>query len=357
LAVFVHYLDAMIHVQKEELMKFKAVVCAMLLAALAPLSAQMVSSHASTGAKAQPSPSFQVTGKPVARVNGVALTDRDLLREMLNIFPYAKQHKGFPKETEPEIRRGAMEMIVFEELVYQQADRQKMTVPELRMKRAIADFHKQFPSQAAYHEFLKTEAQGSEPVLIGKIRRVLLIEAYLKAEVKNKSAVSLAQAMAYYDQNQAKFAYKESFAIQSISFMPPANANPEVMKAARQKAEDALRQAKATKSYQEFGLLAEKISEDDFRVNMGDHKAVESDRLPPVIIKAALAMHPGQVSDIIVLDHTFTVFRLNARIAPGTSKFAEVKGKLMKDLQKEKEDSLRSALSKRLRKTSKIETL
>jgi PPIC-type PPIASE domain/SurA N-terminal domain len=338
-------------------MKCKFVVCAMLLAALSPLSAQMASSHASTVAKPQQSSSFKVTGKAVARVNGVVLSDSDLLREMLVIFPYAKQHGGFPKDNEPEIRKGAMEMIVFEELVYQEAERQKMTVPEARMKRALAEFRKQFPSQAAYQQYRKAEAQGSEQVLIGKIRRVLLIEAYLKTEVKNKSAVSLVQARAFYDKNQAKFAYKESFAIQSISFMPPANANPVMLKEARKKAEDAHRQAKATKSYQEFGLLAEKISEDDFHVNMGDHKVVERDQFPPVVIKAALAMQLGQVSDVLELDHTFTMFRLNAHMAPGTTKFGEVKDRLMKDLQKEKEDSLRIALGKRLRKTSKVEML
>ncbi len=56
-----------------------------------------------------------MTGKPVARVNGVALTDRDLLQEMFAIFPYARQHNGFPKSEEAEIRKGALDMIVFEE--------------------------------------------------------------------------------------------------------------------------------------------------------------------------------------------------------------------------------------------------
>ena len=36
----------------------------------------------------------------------------------------------------------------------------------------------------------------------------------------------------------------------------------------------ALQQAKATKSAEEFGLLAEKISDDDYRVMMGQHKPV-----------------------------------------------------------------------------------
>src|ERR1019366_8218242 len=115
--------------------------------------------------------------------------------------------------------------------------------------------------------------------------------------------------------------------------------------------------ARATKSYQDFGLLAEKISEDDFRVNMGDHHTVDRDEMPPEFVKAALAMQPGQVSDVLQLGNTFTVVRLNAHVMPGYAKFDEVKDKLLKGLQKDKEDRLRTALNNRLRKTSKVEIL
>ena len=77
--------------------------------------------------------SLQVTGKPVVRVNGAVLTDRDLLREMFALFPYAKLHNGFPKKQEAEIRQGAMQMIIFEELVYQEAVRRKMTIAPERI--------------------------------------------------------------------------------------------------------------------------------------------------------------------------------------------------------------------------------
>jgi parvulin-like peptidyl-prolyl isomerase len=326
------------------------------------LSAQ-VASHAPTLAT-QPSPSAfaqspvpMVTGKPVARVNGVVMTDRDLLNEMFTIFPYARQHNGFPKSMEADIRKGALQMIVFEELVYQQAQRQKFTVPEEQVNRGLLEVKKKFQSKEEYQSYLQAEASGSERVVKERIRRSLLVDAYLKAEVANKSTVSVAEARAYYDKHPEKFAYKESFAFQSISIMPPKTATPEVMKEARRKAEDALRQAKAAKSYQEFGLLAEKISEDDFRVVMGDHKVVERDQLPADIIKAALAMKPGEVSDLIQLDKTFTIFRLNGHVPAGTRKFDEVKEQLRKDLQKDKEDRLRSAVDARLRKNAKVEEL
>ena len=67
-------------------MKF-LVVFALLLAAISDVSAQ-VSSHAPTavaGKASAPSSPFQISDKPVARVNGAVLTDRDLLREMLRL--------------------------------------------------------------------------------------------------------------------------------------------------------------------------------------------------------------------------------------------------------------------------------
>lgn len=176
-------------------------------------------------------------------------------------------------------------------------------------------------------------------------------------EQQNRSAVSLAEARAYYGKNPKQFSHGESFAIQAISIVPAEKATPDVLQAARKRAEDALRQAKATKSYQEFGLLAEKISQDDYRVNMGDHHEVTRENLPPEILKAVQAMQPGQVSDLILVGNLFTIVRLNAHVAAGEVSFDSVKDRLRSDLQKSKYNELRSDLNRRLRKNAKIEEL
>ena len=132
-----------------------------------------VASHAPTGATKQATPpvsSFQVSDKPVAHVNGAVLTDRDLLREMLQIFPYASQHNGFPKAQEASIRQGALQMIIFEELVYQEALRRKLTVPPQQITQSEAEFRKQFHSDAEYQQYLKVEMGGSEQAVRDKIR-------------------------------------------------------------------------------------------------------------------------------------------------------------------------------------------
>jgi parvulin-like peptidyl-prolyl isomerase len=343
-------------------MKYQLSICAVLLVALTAASAQVASHTPTAVAKAntsqtsavQPSP-LLVSDKPVARVNGAVLTDRDLLREMYSIFPYARQHNGFPKAQEAAIRQGALEMIIFEELVYQEAVRRKLTISPEKLNRAEADFRKQFNSPDEYQQYLQAETHGSPQQVRQNIQRSLLIDQILKSDVENKSAVTLAEVKAYYDKNPGRFQQPESFGFQSISVLPPLKPTAEQAKAAQKAAEDALRQAKATKSYQDFGLLAEKISQDDFRVNMGDHKIIGRDKLPPQIVQAFSTMQPGQVSGLIQIESAYTIVRLNVHNMAKKQSLQEVKGDLKVELQKSKYEKLRSGLAKQLRAKAKVE--
>ena len=105
-------------------------------------------------------------------------------------------------------------------------------------------------------------------------------------------------------------------------------------------------------------MLAEKISEDDYRVMMGDHKAVDRGKLPPQVLQAISTMKPGEMSGLIdVGNSAYTIVRLNAHIAPGMQKFDDVKQPIRDYLKKQKTESLRGALDKRLRKNAKVEEL
>jgi parvulin-like peptidyl-prolyl isomerase len=300
-------------------------------------------------------PPLMVSDKPVARVNGAVLTDRDLLREMFSIFPYARQHNGFPKAQEAAIRQGALEMIVFEELVYQEAERRKLTIPVAKLNAAESEFKKQFHSPDEYRQYLQSEMQGSEKNMREQIKRSMLIDQVLRTDVEAKSAVTPAEVQAYYVKNGARYRQPESFSFQAISIVPPMKSTPEQAKQAKKAAEDAWQKAKTTKSYQDFGLLAESVSQDDFRVNMGDHKTVGRDKLPPQIVKAFLAMQAGQVSGLIQIESAYTIVRLNAHNPAHKQPFAEVKNDLKTELQKSKYEKLRSGLAKQLRAKAKVE--
>jgi len=338
-------------------MKSKILLCALITLVVCSGSAQ-VSSHGQTlVAKQAAAIPPQPTGKPVARVNGAVLTDQDLLREMYTIFPYAKQHNGFPQDMEAGIRDGAMKMIIFEELAYQDAQRRNLQVPADKLAKAEAQFRKQFKNNAEYQQFLKADFGGSEKALNAKIRRSLLIDQYLKLEVNNKSTVTVAEAKAYYDKNPQRFAYPEGFAFQSISILPPEKATPAQLKDAKKRADEAYKQAKATKTAEEFGLLAEKISEDDYRVMLGDHKWVDRSKLPPNVANALAGMKKDDVSSLLQVDQAYVVVRLNGHRVAGKAKFEDVKAQLIPELEKRKTNDVRAALDRKLAQNAKIEVL
>jgi peptidyl-prolyl cis-trans isomerase SurA len=184
-------------------------------------------------------------------------------------------------------------MIIFEELVYQEAVRRKLDglrrETESRRSRVSQTVQQSRPVSA----ILASGDAWFRQQLRQQMRRSMLIEQVLKTDVELRDPVSPAEVQAYYDKNAARFSHPESFSIQSISIVPPLKPTPEQAKNCQQEGGGCSAQAKATKSYQDFGLLAEKVSEDDFRVNMGDHKAVGRDKLPPQIVKALLAMQAG----------------------------------------------------------------
>jgi len=318
--------------------------------------------HMSTG-----SGGLVVLAKPVARVNGAVLTQGDLLREMYAIFPYARQHNGtFPTALEPDIRQGALKMIEFEELVYQEAKRRQMRVAPERLTQAEKQFRKQFGTDQEFQQFLQAENGNSDQILRQKIERSLLIEDLLKVEVTGKAKVSLDEARSFYVRNLDKFKLPESYDLQTITIMPPVRPSreqpnpsptPEQLKEMRVRAEAALRQAKATQSFEDFGILAEKISEDDYRVMMGHHKNVDAKELPPEVLQTAAKLQVGQISDLIQAEGAYTIIRLNGHNFARTQSFDEVSQALRDQLRRQKTERLRRELDANLRRNAKIEEL
>jgi len=331
---------------------------AALVVLISVVAGAQVASHTPTVNTTLPATVTGPTDRPVVRVNGAVLTDRDLVREMMNVFPYARQHGGkFPKDSETEIRKSALRNIEFEELAYQEAKRRGLVVLAPKLNQAVKDFRAQFDTEAEYQQYLKAEQKGSLDELRSKIRRAILIDMILKSEVENRAKLTDVQLRAFYAKNPDRFRKPDSVSIQTITIAYGDNPSAADKQKARQRAEDALKQAKATKDYEGFGRLAEKVSMDDWRVMMGDHKWLHRGRMPEAVEKVAFTMKAGQVSDTIDAGDSFVIVRVNGREDSHLVAFDEVKPRLKQDLEKQKKDELRAAFDQRLRKNAKIEEL
>jgi parvulin-like peptidyl-prolyl isomerase len=130
-----------------------------------------------------------------------------------------------------------------------------------------------------------------------------------------------------------------------------------VLARAQKKAEETLKQAQQTKSAEQFGLLAEQVSDDDWHTQMGARKTMEMKDLPPMVATAAKGMKVGDVSSLIQVGNAWVIIRLNARAMPGKTPFDTVQKKLSTDLQKQKTVEVRTALNQKLHHGAKIEVL
>jgi peptidyl-prolyl cis-trans isomerase C len=344
-------------------MRCKLLICATVVTLAAGLSAQ-VASHAPTSVASKTNSTVVYgtldapTGKPVVKVNGAALDDRDLTREMMNVFPYAKQHGGkFPKEAEPDIRKKALRNIELEELAYQQAKKSGMTVSQAKLDKAVKDFKTQFDGEAQFQQYLKAEQNGSMQVLRAKIQRAILIDENLKAEIDNKAKMTDAQLRDFYQKNPDRFRKPDSVSIQTITVAYGDNPSVADKKKARQRADDAWKEAKATKDYEGFGMLAEKVSMDDWRVMMGDHKWLHRGRMPKQVEAVVFKMKAGRVSDVIDTGDSFCIVRVNGIEPSHIVPFDEIKAELKKDLEQQKADELRASYEARLRRNASIQEL
>lgn len=201
-----------------------AVLLIALLGSCTGLSQNLVSSHAPTD-PATASTALPPTGV-VGRVNGVPLTQADLDEQEQHLFPYFRQHGGrIPPGAEPDIRKMAMHTIVLNELLYQEARRRGMKLPEAKIAKGLQEIRQNFPSPQAYQAEV-SKKYGSEADFDRRIRRNLLIRELWDQEVTRKSVVTDTAVRAYYEKNLSTFVRPESASFQSISILFPKDATP-----------------------------------------------------------------------------------------------------------------------------------
>lgn len=290
----------------------------------------------------------------VARVNGVALTQADLSDQEKMLFPYFRMHNGqIPPSAEPEIRKEAIHRLILDELLYQEARRRKFTVPEAQLQKGLRQLSQGFKSPQAYKAAV-VKQYGSEAALERRIRRNLLTRGLWKTEVTLKSATTDADVRAFYLNNKTRFVRPEAVSIQSISIMLPKDATEQQIRDARKHAEEILPKARAAKNYEEFGVLAEQVSEDPWHVMMGDHKWTHRGEVDPQFVRI-FSMKTGETTEVMESREGFHILRVNGHELQRQMTFAEIKDRLRKDLETKRREDRAEKFELSLKKNARIE--
>ena len=111
--------------------------------------------------------------RPVALVNGVAITDAALQDEMENLYPANSAHGGMRPEKLKEVRAQALEELAVQELVYEQAVKTHAVVPLAEARTEIDRLERQY-GQQEFHRALKAGGITRDQYLKNLQRRMTL---------------------------------------------------------------------------------------------------------------------------------------------------------------------------------------
>jgi parvulin-like peptidyl-prolyl isomerase len=300
--------------------------------------------------------SSNTSGKAVARVNGVAISQSAFDQEQKRIFPYYSMHgNAIPKEYEAQVRQKALNNLINTELVYQEAKRRNLQITPLEWQKRLAEIRKDYRSTAefdsAIHQYF-----GSKEAFEATLRHDMLLDKIYVLEVKRKAVVTDVEVSKEYETHKASYTVPESVSFQTISAMFPERATPADKQVARKRIEGWLSQAQNAKNVEAFGVLAERVSEDEYRVMMGEHKMVHVATVAPEF-KSVLKMKEGEITGIIESPVGYHIVRLNKRNPSRKMTFAQVRADIKKSMQKERLDARNNEFQSKLRKAAKVEVL
>jgi parvulin-like peptidyl-prolyl isomerase len=277
----------------------------------------------------------------VARVNGTELTKKDLEAEVDRLIPRITFHRSVPEEKRKFYYDRALEGLVDKELQYQDALAKGIKPDKEEVDAQMQKMRARFKSQDDYKAALDKEGLTEEKLRL-RVEKDMLIQDVIAKTVTEPSQISESDLKGFYEKNSARFKQPEGVKLRLISVKD------------EEKAKDILDRIKAG---EDFGTLAYTMSEDSYRVKSGDIGYMHKGRMLPEIEEAAFKLNQGEVSDIIKAGDFFFIIRLEDKKPEQQVSFDEIKGKLEKELEQERNRELREKWIADLRSKAKIEIL
>jgi peptidyl-prolyl cis-trans isomerase C len=289
----------------------------------------------------------------VARVNGAPILRRDfdlaVQVEFRRRGPGERRHEDLKA-----VRDGVLDVMIDNELLYQKAAKTGVTVTEAETRDEVVKLKAMLGSEEDAAAFMK-EAGLTEKDLADQVRRSIVVRRFVDAEVAPGVAVSDAQARSWYDAHPEAVTRPEAVRISQIVVRVPQGASAAARATAREKIEAVMKELRAGK---DFGEMARLHSEGPEAKRNGDSGWVWSGGgALPQVERAALALKPGETSDIIESRRGFHIIKATDRRPAGPAPFEETRERIIANLKDEQRAVHLKEYVAGLRKTAHIEKL
>ena len=285
----------------------------------------------------------------VATVNGTPIT-------VAQVRDYAKtEQRLINANTTQETRavfKDAMENLISRQLLIQEAERRKITIPD----GAVAERAREFKIQGISGEAI-SGASGNAPdqILLDQVRASMAVEKMFDDEFQqHKVSPTENDIQRYYDEHKDLFVMDPGeVRLSHIAVKLPPNAT-EAQKAAGLKKITALHEeAQKTK---DFVLLAQKNSEDTTTAPKGgDLGYFRKGQLPPVVDKLAFSTPRGQISPIVESNLGFSFLKVTDVRGASYAPIKDVHSKIAMVLLQYNEEYIVKSTLKKIAKGAKIQ--
>jgi peptidyl-prolyl cis-trans isomerase C len=286
----------------------------------------------------------------IARVNGEAIGRTDFEKAIKNLE--GRAGAPVPTEQRDRVYRSVLEQLVAYRLLTQETKARNVAVPETDVDARLADIRKQFPSEDVFKQMLTKQNMTVEQ-LREDARADMRVALMLKSEVA--VSVQPKDVADFYQQNPDKFQQGERVRASHILVRVPENADEKAKQTARAKADDLLKQVKAGG---DFAALAKQHSEDPGSgANGGDLGYFTQGQMVGAFERAAFALKPGEVSDLVETPFGFHIIKMADKQASRTVPMEEVRAKIEEFLQNRQRMEKTQAFVESLKAKGKVEIL
>ena len=288
----------------------------------------------------------------MVRVNGVPITRQELDRAVKVMLAQNQVSQPLPPEQMKQAETAALEQLSAAELLYQEAVKLEVKDLDKQVAEKVAKNKAKFSSDAEFEKALKG-VEMTQKDMLDFTRKDIIIANFIEQNFTAKANITEADARKFYDDNLEKYFKKpESARASHILIGADEKASAEERKKAKAKAEAILKRIKAG---EDFATIAKTDSTCPSSAQGGDLGTFGRGQMVPPFDKAAFAMKPGEISDVVETQFGYHIIKLVDKQAASTEKFEDVKQKITDYLKRDKVQKQISDYVEELKKTAKIE--
>ncbi|HEY6873139.1 MAG TPA: peptidylprolyl isomerase [Geobacteraceae bacterium] len=268
----------------------------------------------------------------LVKVNGTNITRSEVERATKILLAQSRAPQNLSADMRKQAEDAALEQLVGAELLYQAGSKLEIKDLDKQITDKVNQGKSRFKSPAEFEAALKAN-DLTEKELVDIVRKDVVINNLFEKEIVSKLTVSEADVKKFYDENQDKFKKPESYHASHILIGVEPKATAEEKQKAREKAEAVRKKILAG---EDFATLAKAESTCPSKEKGGDLGTFGKGEMVPSFEKAAAALKPGEISDVVETQFGYHVIKLIEKTDGGVVKFDEAKENIEKYLKQTK---------------------